>query len=67
MFKVLKHNVIQYAIISLLQTAHRIGGCHTSFYTVTDACLPMVGWLVDLAVGIKCTGVAISYLIVIGV
>lgn len=38
----------------------------SSFYTVARACLPSAAPLIDLAVAIKCFGVSISYLIVIG-
>jgi amino acid permease len=43
--------------ISLLfKSAFRVRGTDSSFSKIADKCLPAVGWLIDLAVGIKCTG-----------
>jgi amino acid permease len=38
----------------------------TSFYTVASSAMPMFATLVDIAVILKCFGVGVSYLIVIG-
>jgi amino acid permease len=38
----------------------------SSFYVVASRAVPKAAWLIDLAVAIKCFGVATSYLIVIG-
>lgn len=38
----------------------------SSFYQVAEKALPRFSWLIDLSVAVKCFGVAISYLIVIG-
>jgi len=37
-----------------------------SFYSLCQACIPRYTFLVDLAVAIKCFGVAISYLVIVG-
>mmetsp|Transcript_14415 Transcript_14415/g.43297 ORF Transcript_14415/g.43297 Transcript_14415/m.43297 type:complete len:512 (+) Transcript_14415:219-1754(+) len=38
----------------------------SSFYLVADAAVPRFSFLVDTAVAVKCFGVAVSYLIVVG-
>eukprot|EP00123_Amoebidium_parasiticum_P018668 comp24262_c9_seq1/m.45100 comp24262_c9_seq1/g.45100 ORF comp24262_c9_seq1/g.45100 comp24262_c9_seq1/m.45100 type:complete len:481 (-) comp24262_c9_seq1:843-2285(-) len=50
----------------LNQCAHRIGGCTTNFHAVANRSYPHIAFLADLAVAIKCFGVATSYLVVIG-
>ena len=50
----------------LSQCAFKIGGKNTSFNTVALAAIPEYAFIIDVAVAIKCFGVAISYLVVIG-
>ena len=52
--------------LHLMQLAALKVGPTSSFYTVADATIPKWAFLVDVAVAIKCFGVAIAYMIVIG-
>merc|ERR1712232_532263 len=47
-------------------SARKVGRVPCSFYSVSNAVVPRWTWLVDGAVAIKCFGVAISYLIIVG-
>mmetsp|Transcript_109144 Transcript_109144/g.315348 ORF Transcript_109144/g.315348 Transcript_109144/m.315348 type:complete len:474 (+) Transcript_109144:44-1465(+) len=47
-------------------SARRIGQAPCSFYTVAGAVAPRWTWLIDSAVMIKCFGVAVSYLMIVG-
>jgi len=47
-------------------SAKRVGRVPSSFYSVTNVVVPRWTWLVDGAVAIKCCGVTISYLIIVG-
>ncbi|KAJ9074275.1 hypothetical protein DSO57_1007965 [Entomophthora muscae] len=46
--------------------AQRVGNRKTSFYAVSQLTYPRASLWVDLAIAIKCFGVSISYLIVVG-
>ena len=50
----------------LFASAARVGGTDASFHTLALATYPWLVRIVDVIIGIKCVGVAISYLIVIG-
>jgi amino acid permease len=41
-------------------------GPSSSFYTIADRTIPRFAMLVDIAVAIKCFGVGVAYMIVIG-
>lgn len=45
--------------------AFRVGGPNVSFYSVAKHATPRASFLIDVAVAVKCFGVATSYLIVI--
>lgn len=55
-----------FALHLLTVCAKKIGAHPTSFYAVAQAATPQLTFLIDLAVAIKCFGVATSYLIVVG-
>lgn len=50
----------------LSRCAARTEGRHASFFAVSKLTWPKVSVLFDLAIAIKCFGVAVSYLIIIG-
>ena len=50
----------------LFASAHRAGGRDTSWYSMAECTYPWLSIFVDVIIGIKCVGVAASYLIVIG-
>jgi len=50
----------------LVICAHKVGGARTSFNSVAQATLPQLAFMIDLAVAIKCFGVATSYLLIVG-
>ena len=50
----------------LSQSARKLDKLPTSFYTVAKGSIPSATAVIDAAVAIKCFGVAVSYLIVIG-
>ena len=52
--------------LHLLSAASDISGRPASLYTVAEKAQPNLGLLVDVAIGIKCFGVATTYLIVVG-
>ena len=52
--------------LHLLSEAADRAGRPASFYGVAEAALPGAGVAIDIAIGVKCFGVATSYLIVIG-
>ena len=52
--------------LHLLSEAANVSGRPASFYGVAEAAWPGAGLVIDLAIGIKCFGVATSYLIVVG-
>ncbi|KJE89975.1 hypothetical protein, variant [Capsaspora owczarzaki ATCC 30864] len=50
----------------LVECARRTGQVNASYFTVAKHTYPKASKLIDLAVALKCYGVAISYLIVVG-
>jgi len=55
------------ALILLSLCADKVGREKSpKFFDIASAAIPGVGTIIDVAVGIKCTGVATSYLIVVG-
>jgi amino acid permease len=50
----------------LFACANRAGGRETSWYSMAQCTFPGLSIFVDVIIGIKCVGVAASYLIVIG-
>ncbi|KAG8460572.1 hypothetical protein KFE25_011347 [Diacronema lutheri] len=50
----------------LARSAHTTGVRPASFYSVANAAIPRWAFVIDLAVAVKCFGVATSYLIVAG-
>lgn len=50
----------------LSRCAARTEGRHASFFAISQLTWPKVAILFDLAIAIKCFGVAVSYLIIIG-
>ena len=52
--------------LHLLSSAADIAGRPASFYGVAEKALPGSGMLIDVAIAIKCFGVATSYLIIVG-
>lgn len=50
----------------LSRCAARTEGRHASFFAVSKLTWPKISVLFDLAIAIKCFGVAVSYLIIIG-
>lgn len=55
-----------FALHLLVLCSKKINVEPTSFYAVANAAVPKLTFLIDLAVAIKCFGVATSYLIVVG-
>lgn len=55
-----------FALHLLSLCANKVSIKPTSFYIVANASVPQFTFLIDLAVAIKCFGVATSYLIVVG-
>jgi amino acid permease len=54
-----------FGLFLLSVSAKQVGG-NSSFYKITAATLPRFAFLVDVAIAIKCFGVATSYLVVVG-
>ena len=50
----------------VLQLQETVGETPSSFYVIANAACPILTSFIDIAVAIKCFGVATSYLIVIG-
>ncbi|KAI7903070.1 transmembrane amino acid transporter protein-domain-containing protein [Cokeromyces recurvatus] len=50
----------------LSRCAHKVGGRNASFSSLSKLTWPKLGIFFDMAIAIKCFGVAISYLIIIG-
>ncbi|KAI9478452.1 MAG: transmembrane amino acid transporter protein-domain-containing protein [Benjaminiella poitrasii] len=50
----------------LSRCAHKVGGRNVSFASLSRLTWPKLGIFFDMAIAIKCFGVAISYLIIIG-
>ena len=50
----------------LFACAHRVGGKSTSWYTLAERTQPWMSFAVDAVIALKCVGVTVSYLIVIG-
>ena len=55
-----------FALHLLTVCSNKVGVHPTSFYAVAHAAIPNLAFLIDLAIAIKCFGVATSYLIVVG-
>jgi amino acid permease len=55
-----------FALHLLATSAQTVNIWPSSFYTTATAAVPRAAWLIDLAVAMKCFGVACSFLIVIG-
>jgi len=55
-----------FALHLLSVSTKTVGMWPSSFYVVTSAAIPRATMLIDLAVAIKCFGVGVSYLVVIG-
>jgi amino acid permease len=50
----------------LSQCAEKVGGRNTSFASLSKLTWPRLGVFFDIAIAVKCFGVAVSYLIIIG-
>lgn len=50
----------------LFACAHRVGGKNTSWYVLAERTQPWMSFAVDAVIALKCVGVTVSYLIVIG-
>jgi len=55
-----------FTLYLLIQCAKVVGGRNVSFFSISSRTYPKLSIVFDLAVGIKCFGVSISYLVIIG-
>lgn len=55
-----------FSISLLLECAKVIGGRNISFFSVASRTYPKLSVIFDLAIGIKCFGVSVSFLVIIG-
>jgi len=58
---------MSFTTLTLLgECAKSVGGRHVSFFSLSSLTYPRLSIIFDLAVGVKCFGVSISYLIIVG-
>jgi len=58
---------MSFTTLTLLgECAKSVGGRHVSFFSLSSLTYPRLSIIFDLAVGIKCFGVSISYLVIVG-
>jgi amino acid permease len=55
-----------FTLYLLIQCAKAVGGRNVSFFSISSCTYPKLSIVFDLAVAIKCFGVSISYLVIIG-
>ncbi|OUM63155.1 hypothetical protein PIROE2DRAFT_25067, partial [Piromyces sp. E2] len=55
-----------FTLYLLIECAKIVGGRNVSFFSISSRTYPKLSIVFDLAVGIKCFGVSISYLVIIG-
>ncbi|ORX57199.1 hypothetical protein BCR36DRAFT_319389, partial [Piromyces finnis] len=55
-----------FTLCLLVSCAKAVGGRNVSFFSISACTYPKISIVFDLAVGIKCFGVSISYLVIIG-